>query len=403
MSAINTTSFANALKILYPNTLAELWLPESPAAAWLPKKTDFVGKHWEITPITSGVNGSHTFATALSGKSAPVLKTFQVTRRASYVLVSVDAQTVQASKGQVGALREAIDVAMRSSMYEHGRSIGAELWGNGGGARGRIAAGGISGAVITLTSVADANKFEEGMVIQLSTADGTSGAVKVGECTILRVNADPTTATLTCTANVTAGIPTAAAADYIFRKGDFGLSLKGFFSWIPATAPTGGDSHFGVDRSANVVRLAGNRINGGGASYEDTTFSAMAHVRRAGGRPDSLFVNPIDMAVILKSVYSKTWIDVQTDVPNIGYRALAFPTAGGVVKVIEDPDCGAGVGLLTRRDSWLLRSLGDLPHFADEDGLKWRTEGSADAVEARLRSWAQLGCLDPRHSCHITW
>ena len=64
MAQLDVTSFAAALKLLYPRGLAEILYPKCPLLGWLPKKTDFYGEAAVITPMTSGVRGSTTFTNA---------------------------------------------------------------------------------------------------------------------------------------------------------------------------------------------------------------------------------------------------------------------------------------------------------------------------------------------------
>ena len=58
---------------------------------------------------------------------------------------------------------------------------------------------------------------------------------------------------------------------------------------------------------------------------------------------------------------------------------------------------------MTKQDTWVLKSLDGLPHAVDDDGQVWHLEQTADALQARLRYFAQLGCMEPQHSCHVTF
>ena len=403
MSALDVNSFDRGLKILYPDGFQKLWYEESILAAWIPKATDFTGKQWNIVPLLSGTRGSTDFTKAQQNKNAVDLEEFVLKRRRDYVIISIDAEVIHASKGYKGAIREALQTQTDGAMYEFGRSCANQLWGNGGGSRGKIKS--ISTDTITLTDGDDVRHFELGQLCTIAGDDG-SGAAPAGihpgtSIEVSGINEDDDQVTFTT--NVVARIPAALANDFLFREGDYDNVVTGIPGWMPTTAPAPGDSFFGVDRSRHVSRLAGGRIDGNGNNMEDVIFDAMARNRKQGGKADTLFVNSLKFAELIKSVHSQTWIHVQTDVPGIGYRALAFPTSKGVVKVIDEPDCPEPQGYLTRRSAWLWRSLGKVPHFAMEDGLKFRAEASGDAVEARLRCWSEVGCKTPKDNTVITW
>jgi len=403
MATLDATAFDRGLKILYPKGLTYQWLKDaSNTVKWLPKANDFVGKQWNINPVVGAVRGSHTFADALNDKSTPTFVEFHVTRVPDYALVSVSAEMIAASKTDVGALRQAIQVQTDAAMAEMARARSMDVWGNGGGAIGLSVT--IAGTLITLATVSDVIKVDVGMRLELASDDGTGGAgVRVGAPGYVTVSAIASdTGVITCTGNVAAAIAGAVSGDYVFRKGDYAAAIAGLYAWNPATAP-GATLFFGVDRTTHLDKLSGSRINGGGANKEDVIIEACQTIARYGGRPDTLLVNPMDLGDLMKGMQSKVYVPVKTSDPSIGLTALQIMTPRGSVNVIDDEFCPQGHAKLTRRDTWLLRTLGADPHFAQEDGLKWRTEGSADAVEARLRSWGNLGCLDLRHTMDITW
>ena len=119
MATLDATAFDRGLKILYPKGLTYQWLKDaSNTVKWLPKATDFVGKQWNINPVVGAVRGSHTFADALNDKSTPTFAEFHVTRVPDYALVSVSAEMIAASKTDVGALRQAIQVQTDAAMAE---------------------------------------------------------------------------------------------------------------------------------------------------------------------------------------------------------------------------------------------------------------------------------------------
>jgi hypothetical protein len=195
----------------------------------------------------------------------------------------------------------------------------------------------------------------------------------------------------------------AANTDYIFREGDFGNALMGLSGWIPTTAPTSGDSHFNVDRSVDELRLGGVRYVNASSIMEEAVFDACAEASINGASPETLFMNPLKFSELLKSLHAKTWIDVKTDIPGVGYKAISFPAAYGNVKIIPDPNCPYAYGYLLDHSTWEFCSLGDTPHFATDDGSKYQREVSSDGIEFRIRGFHNVICNKPGHNVVITW
>lgn len=60
--------------------------------------------------------------------------------------------------------------------------------------------------------------------------------------------------------------------------------------WLPATAPVTGDNFCGIDRTCDVVRLAGTRIDASGLTFEEGIVLAAKYCAVNGGRPDQVLV-----------------------------------------------------------------------------------------------------------------
>ncbi len=405
MALLDTTSFANALKVLYPNGLEELWYEECPFAAWLPKTTNFEGASKQINPLISGIRGSHGFSTANSSttKSTPSHYKFNVTRAKDYVIGAIDNEALMATRSQKGAVAQAVDTQIRAAMYEFGRSVAHQVWGNSGAARGQV--GSISTTVVTLKDPRDVVNFEVGMELVASENDGTSGSVQDSGASATITAIDRSAGTLTTDSNWTTQMASLDADDYLFREGDFGASAMGVLGWIPATAPSGGDSHFGVDRSVDVNRLAGTRVASSG-DMESTIFDACAEAAINSAKVDTLWMNNVKYADLMKSLHGKAQYEratVKTDRASVGFQAVVIPGPRGPVKVMADPNCPEAYGLLTRKDAWELSSLGAFPHFSREDGLKFLRDASNDGIEFRLKAYWNILCKRPVDNILITW
>lgn len=399
MAQLNTTSFASALKELYPAGLEELMYGKCPLVGWMPKDRNFTGSQRDVIPFYGGTTGSTTFSDAKNAKSNVQLAKFAVTRVKDYVIASVDAETILASKGDKGAVAKALDTQIRGAMYEFQRSQAFQMYSDGNGYRGTgDSAWTVSGSTVTLSDARDIVNFEVNMYIEFVSS---GGSLRSGSTQIATIDRQAGSFTTT-DSDVSAVVTSVANSDFVIRRGDFGNCISGLQAWVPPTAP-GATAFFGVDRTTDLLRLGGIRIAGSSKVMEETVFDACAEASVNGAEPDTLFMNSKRFSQLLKSMHAKTWIDIKTDIPGIGYKALEFPSASGTVAVIPDPNCPYAYGFLLERDTWTFASLGESPHFATDDGQKYSRESASDGIEFRIRSFHNVICEAPGRNAIITW
>jgi hypothetical protein len=398
-----TTSLSAVLKTLYPQSaIKELCYDNNPLLGLVKKKTDFGGKNGTVSLRYAAQGGrSSVFATAQTNRSPNLYEDFIITRAKDYAVGGIDTEALRAAKGNKNALIEGLEAEMKGLTYSITRSLCASLYGNGGGAVGQIASGSAS-TTITLTNPADVVWFEVGDVIEASDDDGTTGSLHAGSNEITAVDRDA--GTLTAAVQWDTAITGLGANDYLFHAGDFGAKLTGLAGWLPASAPTSGDSFFGVDRSADTVRLAGIRFNGAGGPIEEVLQGAMARAFREGARVDTVLMNPVDMNSLTISLGSRTQYIRATsgDMPEVGYEAAKIVAPSGSAKVIADPNCPQGTAYGLQMDTWTLWSLGDCPGFLDDDGNKMLRDSDADSLQVRLGYYANLYCDAPGFNVRIT-
>lgn len=400
--ALNLTagSFKDALKLLYPNGLAEVMYPDVPFVGWVNKDKEFYGEAKVVVPFIGGTQGSADFSTANTNKGDITIKKFLVTRVKDYAIATVDAETLMATKNDKGAVARALDSQIKGAMYELSRSAGAQVYGDATGKRATVTA--TSGATITVSRT-DVVNFELGMHCDLYDDSAAGLAAGNSDNYIIAIDRDSGVLTFNDTVATVFSATPEAGADYLVREGDYNSSAAGLLGWLPTTAPTSGDSFFSLDRSDDPVRLAGIRFVGTSSLLEETLMDACAYAHINGARPDTLFINPLRFAQLAKSQLAKTVVDVKTDIPGIGYKGLKIPTSTGVITVIPDPNCPYANGFLLQKSTWKLCSLGPFPHFAMDDGLKMQREASADAVTFRIRAYWNLLCDKPGKNMVITW
>ena len=385
------TTFAAALKQHYTDEKIEnMVYKDNPFLAMISKYEDFGGENLKL-PVKYGIQmgRSATFADAVANKSASQLKAFLLTRKADYAIASIANETIEASKGNANAFIEAATFEIDGAIESATRSLAVSLFGDGTGSIGVIgsmATTTASNDTITLATIQDITNFEVGMQLNFGTATVNKE--------ISSINRDTGVFILDAASGGT-------TTEAIYVDGDKDNMLKGLSAWLPSTAPTSGDSFFGVDRSADSTRLAGIRFDASSLPLEEGLIGAAARVAREGGKPDVCFLNYSNFGDLEKALGSKvSYVDVKVN-PEIGFRGILIHGPRGPIKVIPDQNCPNGVAYMLQMDVWKLYSLGKAPKILDSDGLKFLRESTADAVEARIGYYAQLGCRAPGFNVRV--
>jgi hypothetical protein len=410
MATLDTTALAAVLKTQYTQSkVNNLCYPESPLFAKIKKRTDFVGANKVVafqygSPQGRGID----FTTGLANVATSLYSKVTVTRARDYAFGQVSGEAVEAAGTDAGALLIALKREIDNAMYTASRSIATQLFRNGGGARGQISAASNTGtATVTLTNLNDIVNFEKGMVLNTSTADGTSGAKKAGTVTVLAVDRDA--GTITATGNWTAGIATAAANDYIFQNGDFestNSAMMGLAGWIPATAPVAGvDSFFGLDRGVDPVRLAGLRYtDNAGGPIEETLIKCAFRMAREGASPDFAVMNPMDVGNLVVALGSKVIYNrVQSsDEPDIGFKSVQLIGPKGPIDIVSDLNCPSGKGWMLTTKTWSFETLKGAPRILNLDGNDMRASATADSYIFRIGYYGNLICEAPGWNAYFT-
>lgn len=379
--------------------------------AMMPKDEEFYGANKAIalryaTPLGMGA----TISDAQANKASSLWGRFTLTRSAYFGTASITTEAIRASKGDAAALVEGLRSEIDGMIHSVTRKVAKMAYSNGGGAIGQVANTVFTGQTLTLTNPGDIVNYEKGMVLRLSAADGTSGALRTGSLVIDGL--DRNAGTIHCTQALSTGVAAIATNDFIFQApatstGDFGTWLKGLTGWLPSTAPTvgGGDNWFGVDRSADVVRLAGLRMSGGGGPIEETIIQTAAVLHREGAKPSHVFCNPLDWAKLVQALGSRTVYDRVTafNKPEIGFDAVSVATPTGKALVVADLNCPQGAGFMLQMDTWKLHSLGQAPGIIDDDGLMIFRSATSDDYEVRIGVYGNYGCEAPGYNANIVW
>lgn len=412
-TTLDLTSFDPALKVRYSDArVKNMVYKNNPFLAMVPKMENFGGKNLVI-PIQIGVpqGRSATYAKALANKYSSAHEDFTITRNHNYALADIDNETILASMGDSNAFMEAATVEIDGALHAVTRDLAGDLFKSGTGARAQVGAIGGGGKRVTLKEISDIVHFEVGMKLLVSGAtDG--GDLRASSLALQCTSIDRDNGYLYFGTAVTSYAATNdwAVNDYIYVEGDAQngtsaskVKLVGLGGWLPASAPTAGESFFGVDRSTDTTRLGGLRVTGTGVSVEEALITAAARLYREGGSPNVVFLNPEHEADLDKSLSGRMRYDsAKAFDADISFESVRLRTSAGSVQVVADPNCPKGVAYMLTLDTWKLYSLGPAPQILRTDGLRFLRNASADSVEVRCGYYAQLGCTAPGYNARIS-
>jgi hypothetical protein len=402
---IDLTSLNPVLKELYDDqkVLNEVY-KTNPTLAMMPKMTEAGGKYYP-QPVQIGVSQgrSSTFSTAQTNQTSDVFREFLVTLASDYSLATLDNKTLLSARTDKQAFVNAAKVQVDGAIRSIKNSLGSALFRSGTGSIGQI--GSISTGVITLASSLDVVQFEIGMVIQANATDGGTPRAALGY--VISVDRSAGTVTVSASLGGSAGSPTSwAASDYLLVQGDLNAKIAGLAGWLPFTAPTSGDNWYGVDRSIDTVRLAGNRKDATNQSIEEGLQDFLTQIAINDGAPDYFITNPNSYVALQKALGSKAQIvELAAEMGKdyravVGFKALEIQMSGMTVKVLQDRNCPALFGYALQMDTWKMISLGDAPQILTygAEGLEVLRVSNADAAELRVGYYANLVCNAPAYN-----
>jgi hypothetical protein len=395
-TAATTANVAETLKNIWEDEIHDFLYEDSTYFGMVPKDDTWDGLYQILTVMYGGMNGrSATFGDAQNRKSPPKYKQMQIASRDNFALWSVDHKLITLSRNQRGALVRALAENTEKAMTRLKHSTSFMLWGNGGGAIGKISA--VTNDLVTLADANDVRNFEIGDVIEASTADGTSGAVRGQTATVEAINEDA--GTITFVEDVDSLADAWAVSDYLFHEGDFGAVFHGVSAYVPTSAPGVSGvptSIHSMDRSAHLTRLGGHRFTASTANVADEIKTALAKAKRRNCSVTHLFCSPeVFDEVEAELQTSKRYVDEK--VGRVGYTGLEFTTQGGkIIKLFSDSDvrksivngrrCVYGLNL----DTWKFHTATSYPMWLTLDGKKeFDLERDANQSEGRIGGYGE--------------
>lgn len=339
---------------------------------------------------------------------------FTVTRVKNYQVASVSTETVLSTQNDRGAFTKAVTLITDNCLNNLGLDQAIAMYGDGSGLRGNISAGtNVATSVLTLAISQNVVGFEVGMELDL--ASSVTGAVKAYGSAghglyVIAVNRtsgvltigttpNPATATPVAINDATNGIPTAAAGDFIFARGDQSLKMAGLSAWIPYGGPSA-TPFYGVDRTTDSVRLAGNWLDATQLSIEDAFIQATSNVALQGHDLTHFFLPYNKYSQLLKSQSSKVMI-VDEVAPNVSFDGIQVLTPSGPVSVFPDRDCPPDRIFGLNMKTWEYTHVADPVQVWNLDGNTWLRQVSDDGMEIRFFSFGNLVCRVPAANINI--
>lgn len=409
MAGENLTSVAKVLTSRFEKRMEVFVYEDDAFVSQVKNDTNFGANDTRISlRYGDPQGGSANYQKARSNRTGTANVGFVLTRVKDYHTCELDSETLAAGKGAENTVLDVMDGQMDGAMRMIKRSFQIGVWGNGRGVRGTINAT-VAGTTLTLADPTKIVNFEVGMKIYFADPAATiaqlvsgAGLRDSGEALTITAIAEDGSMTVSANLNTIAGL---TAADEIIREGDAGVMISGLAAWLPLTAPSSA-LFFGVDRTAHTERLGGVRYTGGGAPKLETL--ARANVRVARNNPNgkrTAFVNYEDYADIVISLGTKAIVEpMKSSKGEWGFESIKIATPRGFLPLVGSIDCPKGEFYILQLDTWVIKSLGKLPHYAEDDGQRVRRDDTAsDSIFWTLRYWAQLGCHAPGWNLHGTF
>jgi hypothetical protein len=410
-STLSTFDFA--LKERYtPETVEDLTMKDHVFLAHVKKNESFSGDALNVPVIAvnpQGIAGSSLAVAQTNSTNLGGFK-FQLTVGDYRGSVSIGDKVIKASRGQEGAfLRN--QIAEVDGLYaQMAENLATYCYSNGGNSLGAI--GTLNTNSIVLSDTSQIVNFEVGMQCVFSSGDGSSTghSLRASGANALVTAVDRETGTITFTTGELAAVTSLAAADYIFREGDFvGNTGVAIFAGLGAfiTATNSPAALYGMTRTSDPARLAGIRVPSAdvaGRSIDERLQRLAVYMtgRNKGPGGDKVYLNPEDWQNLHNALGSR--VVIKNDEHNVrwGFDGIQMVLAGRTCMVYSDRHCPKGVGWILLSKTWTMHSMGKLIHRVNGDGLESLRAGTANDYEIRLISYPALCTNAPGYNGRVS-
>lgn len=403
-----------ALKVLYrKGTFHQSMFQKNIMLGLLPKDESFGGRNApRVNEYALPQGVANTFSDAQANAGNSQIEDFAIDTVNLYSVATVGGELIdRARNDDMSYLKYAKSVTQRA-LQTLSNKLESYIPRDGSGYLGRFgSAVTVTNKTIALQDASEAANFEKGMFVRVSS--GTTSALRTGQEEIAAVNR--TTGDLTANSAQWDTVITAiAASDYIFMDGtaqnggSSAVALSGFMAWIPASAPTvgGGDSFFGVDRSADS-RLYGQYLDASSMSLTDGAIQAQSISAQEEGSPNVYLLHHTQERKWKKqneslkqmgTVNAKGSLGLKS---NVSYQGVIIEGSPRPVTVLASNKIPYNLGFMLNTENWSLTSMGPATKVIDYDGNRWLRESDDDGIEIRCVSRSQVECKHPIENVQV--
>lgn len=394
--------------------------------------------------IDGNAGYSPKLSTAITAADPTKSEAFLLTRKKMYGVLKIDREMMRASMDKKGAFASGMQVETEGLFYSLGRQFVFDLYGDGNGYLGFIGATTVlASPTLVLSNPNDVIWFQRGQLYQI----GNPATNTLRASTTLKVlSVNRSTGVVTFDANIST-VAGATFGDGIVVADSIANRISGLRAWLVVPTAT---LFFGVDRTVDPTRLAGQILDCSAAGSPTTIFDIIQQlckrVFREGGRPDVCVLHVDPMQKLLDYLEGKSvqirWVEetmesvirretakrarekndeMDTDagfgegmnakpdlfdhvpeydapqgiIGQAGFSGVKLFTQSGPLTVMADPACPSTDIFVLQTDTWKICSLDSVPALIDDDGLDFLRSATDDAFELRAVYMAQLGCKAP--------
>ena len=409
-----TSSVSGIVKRVYTKqALIDLQLLDNPFLAFVNKEPSHGMGESIQQPIWygDGSNSSADFSITQTNGDSPQVVQFGLKGKTIHGVIQISLDTVRATMNDEGRFVKAVEFASTNKLRELKNRIGELCWGDGTGLIGSFSA--ISSGVITLSDPFSVNKYQKNQILRAFATDGTTEVTAGALGYVVAKDVGAGTITVSATAGGSAGTPTNWSTSFpqLYQYGNYGTTAAnkvfiGVGGFLPAVAPSSGDSFFGVDRSVDSG-LSGLRFNAAGQDMRSALIKCVAQLHLNGSHVDTAWLNPMDWAALETSLQDQVRyvMGIKPEGASIGLTAMVLGTPHGDLKVFSDRSVPLSTAYALDMATWHLYSTGEIPcpATAVAGGELARIRDGSDQIEVRYAGQLiALGCSAPGFNARLS-
>ena len=403
----NMTASAAILKTRYPDgRLPKANYKTFKHTSAITKHEDFSGENKVVSVQTENPQGaSADYQVALGSLEQGTYRKFTVTPVNHYSIARIRGDALKRASSSAGSLVDLWKNETDGASMTEVKHIEIMSFRNGTGVLGTLdGSTSVSNTTIPISRAADIVNVDLGARLQfVNSATSLSPTIRSGFAKVTGINRSMTngTASLTFAANLDTLVIGVTNTDSFVRAGDAAQSgtaqvLSGMQLWIDGVGAT----LFGLTRTTDPIRLAGQVVNVSGVNMEDAIIEAEAALVSQGFATDTLVMhcNPQDIKELKKTIGGKVTYpraEMKTTIAGISFKAYEFEGDNGTIKMISNPFYPKGEFLLADMDAYSLDSMGPAPHLQDYDTNNFLRTGTDDTWQVSFATYGQILCQMP--------